>query len=157
MAMGTCRDCGLQVSTEAASCPRCGRVFTKQAATHYGCGTLAVLGLVGFMVMLCQGESQQTPEQRDAALERRIESDLEYSTRETVKSMLRDPASARFGTVVVVSKDGARTVCGSVNAKNGFGGYAGEQAFMGRNGVVTMRTGENSRTFLRQWAQWCTR
>lgn len=43
-----------------------------------------------------------------------------------IKTMLRDPNSAIFSSVK--SKDGI--VCGSINAKNSFGGYSGDQNFV---------------------------
>lgn len=52
-----------------------------------------------------------------------------------VKQQLRDPDSAVFGSMNIYSDrklNGYYTpaVCGSVNSKNGFGGYAGEKAFV---------------------------
>jgi hypothetical protein len=60
-----------------------------------------------------------------------------------VKSVLKDPDSARFGTIHCLDnrrmKDGkvVRTggmqvtfACGSVNSRNGFGGYTGFQQFV---------------------------
>lgn len=44
----------------------------------------------------------------------------------TVLARMRDPGSAQFGDVALNDKG---IVCGSVNAHNGFGGYAGAQAF----------------------------
>jgi hypothetical protein len=55
-----------------------------------------------------------------------------------VRRELRDPESARFGTIVAAqSSRGPLTVCGWVNAKNGFGGYTGDQPYFGvfRNGA----------------------
>ena len=42
-----------------------------------------------------------------------------------VKRLLKDPASARFHNQVL--RPGA--VCGSVNAKNAYGGYAGDKLY----------------------------
>ena len=47
-----------------------------------------------------------------------------------VQGTLRDPSSAQFQDEVVVGAVTARTVCGNVNAKNGFGGYTGKSAFI---------------------------
>jgi hypothetical protein len=46
--------------------------------------------------------------------------------RAAILAQLRDPDSAKFGPVVN-RQDGA--VCGSVNARNGYGGFTGSQAF----------------------------
>ncbi|QOW19642.1 hypothetical protein INQ41_00670 [Lysobacter ciconiae] len=53
-----------------------------------------------------------------------------------VKQSLNDPDSAVFEQVHYVTRTGA--TCGSVNAKNRMGGYAGQTAFVvGKNGSVT--------------------
>lgn len=49
-----------------------------------------------------------------------------------VQSQLKDPASAIFGGAVARrDADGFVYVCGSVNAKNSFGGYTGHQPYYG--------------------------
>ncbi|MUT22901.1 hypothetical protein GNX14_17100 [Mesorhizobium japonicum] len=52
-----------------------------------------------------------------------------------VSLQLKDPDSAKFGPVKAVPfpgvQEGVILVCGLVNAKNGFGGYAGEAPFVG--------------------------
>lgn len=47
-----------------------------------------------------------------------------------VQADLRDPDLAKFRDVVIYGTSNKRTVCGSVNAKNGYGGYAGYYPFM---------------------------
>lgn len=56
----------------------------------------------------------------------------EAAVKASVTGTLKDPESARFGTIAA-SKDGTGTitVCGLVNAKNSFGGYTGNQPFNG--------------------------
>lgn len=48
-------------------------------------------------------------------------------------SALRDPESARYGKMSAarLKQTGDIVVCGYINAKNGFGGYGGEQPFVG--------------------------
>lgn len=55
--------------------------------------------------------------------------------REAVKGKLRDPDSARFGRAFMTcgekfAKQPMTFICGYVNAKNGFGGYTGDQPYM---------------------------
>lgn len=50
--------------------------------------------------------------------------------RDLAKS-LKDPESARFGTIHASDTKDGKIVCGFVNAKNSFGGYTGEKLFMG--------------------------
>ncbi len=60
-------------------------------------------------------------------------SDSEISIVEQgVRDTLKDPDSARFDNIqATVSEKGGMTICGFVNAKNGFGGYTGKSPFMG--------------------------
>lgn len=47
-----------------------------------------------------------------------------------VKETLKDPDSAKFGDIRAgKSRTGSVNICGLVNARNGFGGYTGMQAF----------------------------
>ncbi|RUW24954.1 hypothetical protein [Mesorhizobium sp. M1E.F.Ca.ET.041.01.1.1] len=53
-----------------------------------------------------------------------------------VTLQLKDPDSAKFGPIKAVPFPGVKEggvilACGLVNAKNGFGGYAGETPFVG--------------------------
>ena len=64
----------------------------------------------------------------------------EYKIEKQVRESLKDPDSARFGEMSN-SEDGA-IACGTVNAKNGFGGYTGDQTFMLHEGEVRF-TGPN--------------
>ncbi len=43
---------------------------------------------------------------------------------------LKDPSSAQFRNVRVVSYNGGRLVCGEINAKNSYGAYVGFAGFM---------------------------
>lgn len=61
-----------------------------------------------------------------------------------VRSMLKDPDSARFGAQTYVVNKAARyrfTVCGYVSAKNSFGGYSGMQRYFSIDGAVVMDNG----------------
>jgi hypothetical protein len=56
---------------------------------------------------------------------------MEESVKKGVASSLKDPMSAQFGVMSAGQKsDGIIIVCGFVNAKNFFGGYAGAQPFI---------------------------
>ena len=51
---------------------------------------------------------------------------------EGVRRSLKDPESARFGSMVASrSANGTINVCGWVNARHGYGGYTGERAYSG--------------------------
>jgi hypothetical protein len=50
--------------------------------------------------------------------------------RESVLSHLKDPDSAQFDNLRVVSRGDSKFVCGFVNAKNSLGGYVGRRQFI---------------------------
>lgn len=70
---------------------------------------------------------------------------------------MKDPDSARFGSMVAgETSEGVIQVCGYVNGKNSYGGYTGEQPFIGvlggvsqGQGFATAVTGEESATVCR--------
>jgi hypothetical protein len=47
-----------------------------------------------------------------------------------IKGQLRDPDSAEFSDFQLGEWNGQKAVCGSVNAKNGHGGYSGFHSFV---------------------------
>lgn len=161
MALGTCRDCGLQVSTSAASCPRCGRVFSgvsQRTPTSKRFVLIVALVGIGFLAYAraCSttipGDSSFAESQRD---ERRMDANLQYAAEQSVRAQLRDPESAQFRNVRVIRKPGSTAVCGEVNARNGFGGYTGYQHFMSSGDLSVVHSDETARAFLRLWNKAC--
>ena len=61
--------------------------------------------------------------------------DLSTEEAETVKAAitkrLKDPDSAKFGALAAVKYRDGIIVCGTVNAKNSYGGYSGASPFVG--------------------------
>ena len=57
-------------------------------------------------------------------------------TRQSVLSELKDPESAQFKKIELVTNSlNEKAVCGEVNAKNSYGGYTGFKAFFSTNGI----------------------
>jgi len=76
---------------------------------------------------------EQSPEGRAEAAQKAAqdEEQAEIEAAETlVQSRLRDPESATFMGTKVVQVGKEKGVCGFVNAKNAFGGMAGDQWFL---------------------------
>lgn len=56
--------------------------------------------------------------------------ELSDGAKTAVLTTLRDPASAQFGDgFSAAEKNNIEAVCGTINARNGFGGYVGTQVF----------------------------
>jgi hypothetical protein len=102
---------------------------------------LVVVGAIASVVMenaKADSLAGLTPAQRDSArlhdatmkTLRRRSSDVAFQGKMAIKSRLRDPESAQFGRVWA-GGDSQFVACGKVNAKNGFGGYTGEEFYWG--------------------------
>lgn len=68
----------------------------------------------------------------------------------TAAASLRDPASAQFRNVKSVTNAEGTAVCGEINGKNAFGGYAGFQSFVVVNGRAWLQTGADASSSLDQ-------
>lgn len=66
------------------------------------------------------------------------------SAQESVKSNLKDPNSAQFQNVRIVSFGSGKVICGRVNAKNSYGGYGGFKKFVASpfNAVIERKGSE---------------
>lgn len=65
------------------------------------------------------------------------------------------PTRTKFGTVFAHGKAGGYVVyCGAVNAKNGFGGYTGDQLFIAMPDVGA-QLDDGSRSFRKVWKAAC--
>lgn len=63
------------------------------------------------------------------------------AAKEQVAHHMRDPSSAQFREVrALKQKDGSVAVCGEVNGKNAYGGYAGFQKFVVHGGDVHIQS-----------------
>lgn len=77
---------------------------------------------------------------------------------DSIRELLKDPDSAQFQNVTYQSK--TNTVCGEVNAKNGFGGYSGFSVFFSLGGAKALseiRPVANDRGFVKTYNDLCTK
>lgn len=137
MAMMKCKECGGDVSTKAAACPKCGAKTPRKTSL----GTKLVAGLLGIGVLgAVIGNSSKTPpaprppEDPKAVAARQAEDarmSLAIEVGKAVKAQLRDPDSLKFRALGV--NEDATVACGQYQAKNGFGGM-NQQAVIVVNG-----------------------
>lgn len=159
MALIKCADCGKEFSDAAAACPNCGRpnVAAKPAQAP-GClrtGCLGFLGLtvvVGIINAITAGSSGGSANTSPAASEPFVS---KYEAQDAVKKLLRDPESAQFDNVFVHRGKDVAAVCGSVNAKNGFGGYTGGKLFFVVGSVAVVEPETNKSQFIDLWNAAC--
>ena len=68
---------------------------------------------------------------------------------------LKDPDSAIYTDTTYRTRHGNAFICGFVNAKNSFGGYAGAEAFIIGGGATMMERITPAKRFKRQWQDKC--
>lgn len=93
------------------------------------------------------------PEPRYANGKTLIENTVD--ARIAVRARLKDPASAQWGAITVADRTGETVVCGTVNARNGFGGYMGEQSFMVTGSEAVFPRDVSKGGFAKLWAERC--
>lgn len=72
-----------------------------------------------------------------------------------VRAVLRDPDSAQFTHTFISRKSGLPVVCGMVNARNAFGGYAGAMPYFSAGATASIASTENYRQFQPMWSDLC--
>lgn len=84
------------------------------------------------VVLLLAGGCQTQPAPQEVYTSTDLTSAQIQAVHTGVRGALKDPESARFGSIVAgTNADGVVFACGWVNAKNSFGGYTGEKPYMG--------------------------
>jgi hypothetical protein len=171
MALKPCRECGAPVSTSAKRCPHCGVPLPIAGTVSTGVGCL-VVGVVVYLIFSLSGgsgkpASRTTPAQppAPAAPHQLSETDQAWevlaAAEKAVRSMLRDPKSGQFGVIEVywlhTNGNSVMVACGSVNAKNGFGGYSGSRRFISGGNVEStmMQEANSAKAFAGTWAGAC--
>lgn len=150
MALIKCKECGKEISSQAESCPNCGRkkprptsVVTWIIAGILVCGVISAISESGKKDDQAAAEAEakaaklaiMTPEQRAAqakhdadmaAMKAEVEeaSNARYACQEFVKRSLNDPDAAQFdpasGYFIQRQAPGKYRVEVTVRAKNGF-------------------------------------
>ena len=147
MALINCKECGKEVSDQAASCPHCGApirvpVLSKVTAKPNGCnGCLAVLGVfIGLVIVtsviggLVNGGKKvsEVPKKSLNLDGHEAGSELVYGRsgcRRTLKQLLRDPESLQGDQYIVTeASPGKWTAQIQFRSRNGFGGLNSMQA-----------------------------
>lgn len=101
---------------------------------------LAIFSIIGVAYLIRPGSETVVPKSDPAPSTvpttqyqpERIEHIATYrrNAKDAVKASLKDPDSAQFSSMTIFKNAGGITVCGLVNAKNGFGGYSGRTPFI---------------------------
>jgi hypothetical protein len=111
---------------------------------------LAVLVIGGWLIAATTCHTR-SPADLAAEADQKLIADARWAAR----SRMRDPDSARFEGLRVSRAGGAAAVCGTLNARNGFGGYGGPQPFFVVGGVMTSAADLPQAAFVQAWSQHC--
>lgn len=123
-------------------------------ALSFGWMALVIFGSVlgsGVERHLEQPHVKSTPAATSAPSVKKSNNRRTAEARAAVRARLKDPNSAQFGDAIVTE----RAVCGSVNAKNGFGGYTGPQPFI-VIGSVAFMPNDAPEEWAEMWSRACT-
>lgn len=140
MALGNCRECGKEVSTEAKTCPSCG--VDKPIKKSSGGKWLIIFFVFAFVIILANKPERRNSdldpnEPVDPALVAAEKARKEKEERQfqkvagmamTIKKAMRDPDSLTWESIR--ANDDASIVCFEYRAKNGFGGMNKEMAIV---------------------------
>jgi hypothetical protein len=147
-----CASCGAPASPGGAFCASCGTRLTATpdifpsteqagpAPSKGGLLTLIIIAIVGAGLALVLYAMSSISALRSApAVPPDANEQLGAQGVTIVKAGLRDPVSAIFSNVRGNADEGC--AYGTVNAKNGFGGYSGTDDYVVRQGAVTFKSG----------------
>lgn len=115
-----------------------------------------LLGVVLLLVVVgaCSQDPIEEERAKSAPPSDRI---LIQNAQEAIRQTLRDPASAEFrNDGVRIVADSQRIVCGEVNSKNGFGGYAGFQRYISTGRAAFVESQMQAESFALTWKTLCT-
>lgn len=112
-----------------------------------GAARVALAGLIASLAACSEPSSID-----DAALQRVTQHRV---AREIVSARLRDPHSAQFADLSSGELEGIATVCGTVNARNALGGYAGPERFIVGGDSAFFESDASAELFESLWRDAC--
>ena len=141
MTINPCKECGAPVSNKAESCPMCGAKQPKKTSmlTWF---MVVLLGAGALIWMYLPSGGGSASSQPSPETQKMME---QAAIQVAIKNTLKDPDSARFEFL--------NAKCGTVNAKNSFGGYAGAKRFVS-DGATVYVDGDDG--FKKAWKEHCT-
>ncbi len=76
-----------------------------------------------------QAEAARELEAQAIADRKRAADEFVSKSKQLLVRSLKDPDSAKYSNLVIAQSDGKKILCGTINAKNSYGGYVGAKAF----------------------------
>ena len=160
MALVACSSCGKEIGENAALCPGCGESPPKRTSRIALTIGAFILIAVGMRACPTEGLPDAPEVERASAVGHQVAtSDVDsiVRARRVLRSASKDADSLQFrGEFNSSYGSGGDIVCGEVNGKNGFGGYAGFKRFI-VNGQSSMIDGQEEALFESAWVKFCTK
>lgn len=156
MALQVCKECKAQVSSKAKACPSCGAPMNRGIDPGKGLLIVGTGCLIFFLAATSGNKSSPKSESTESTTYKQNYTLIARAEIE-VRDKLKDPDSAKFGfswSNKVVG--GEEYVCGSVNSKNGFGGYAGERKYIYSSSQKSAFFEESGAEFKKIWMKLCS-
>lgn len=90
----------------------------------------------------------------EPAVKRDLMGEYQVQARQALDARLKDPASAKYASVFGYEQaSGAYIFCGTVNAKNSYGGYSGTEHFVAGPGMAALAS--DGKEFSGIWREMC--
>lgn len=154
MAYTRCKECNSSISKKEITCPHCNHLVPKSSVGVIVSG-LSALGIIVLLGVFFVNRSE--PEEKAAPINA-SESLVMGRAFTAVRGLMKDPSSTEFGlSRRLVTADGKNIVCGTVNSKNGFGGYVGFKRFIYiyESGSVMVEQSARESDFSQAWHSLC--
>lgn len=106
--------------------------YTGKIDGRFGGGSKSAMAAYAAKHSLAASEDAVIEHMATTAFTRRIEptAGMREVAEAAVKETLKDPFSAKVAIEYAMMQSGGASVCGTVNAKNSYGAYVGDQAFL---------------------------
>lgn len=126
---------------------------TKKASWGGALGGVILLGAIAWAINSCSSSSETSV--RSDRLSNSKEFVWIRANQRLIAAKLKDPESAQFGNDYVSYKVGGPIVCGTVNARNSFGGYAGPMRYIGGGETIGVFLASEVSDFDSLWRKLC--
>lgn len=153
MSLEACKDCGHKVSTDAKSCPKCGKDNPTDAVAGWklvGCGLLIIFALLAWGSRRDErarhGDNTRSAASEDARLRT-------IAAARVLRKAARNPD--RFVVESALAMDDNDSACIEFRAENGFGGMNREAAVLVNSRDIFLRSEDPD--FAAAWARYCAK
>lgn len=122
--------------------------------TFYAAAGIIGIGIYANVTSPPEPIKPRPPKQQAARQSGPSDWELKFRAERLVRSRLRDPDSAVFGSAHVSQRGGTPVVCGTVNGKNALGGMTGYQRYLS-GGITALEEDTEAGAMDELWSRLC--